>query len=99
MNPSSSSNPRISPLLSAVTWLEVAVLVVDGGGLLIAHPLVVGIWPWSLAPFNLRFLGALYTAALLAAFLQSWLPMVPPAPNTTALGLRRSAATSSPSVA
>lgn len=67
-----SSNPPISLLLSAVTWLEVAVLVVAGGGLLIANPLVVGIWPWSLAPFNLRFLGALYTAALLAAFLQSW---------------------------
>lgn len=67
-----SGNPRISLLLGAVTWLEVAVLVVAGGGLLIAHPLVVSIWPWSLAPFNLRFLGALYTAALLAAFLQSW---------------------------
>ena len=39
----SSSNLRISPLLSAVTWLEVAVLLVAGGGLLIAHPLVIGI--------------------------------------------------------
>ncbi|MDD2882656.1 MAG: hypothetical protein PHQ58_19725 [Rhodoferax sp.] len=81
----SSSNPRISPLLSAVTWLEVAVLVVAGGGLLIAHPLVIGIWPWTLAPFNLRFLGALYTAALLAAFLQSWFGKWAPARTVTTM--------------
>lgn len=79
------SDPRISPLLSGVTWLEVAVLVVTGGGLLIAHPLVVGIWPWSLAPFNLRFLGALYTAALLAAFLQSWFGRWAPARTVTTM--------------
>jgi hypothetical protein len=85
MTPPSSGNPRISPLLSAVTWLEVAVLVVAGGGLLIAHPLVVGIWPWSLAPFNLRFLGALYTAALLAAFLQSWFGKWAPARTVTTM--------------
>lgn len=82
---SSSSNPRISLLLSAVTWLEVAVLLVAGGGLLIAHPLVIGIWPWSLAPFNLRFLGALYTAALLAAFLQSWFGKWAPARTVTTM--------------
>lgn len=70
--PPASGDPRISPLLRGVTWLEVAVLVIAGGGLLFAQPVVVGIWPWSLAPFNLRFLGALYSAALLAAFLQSW---------------------------
>jgi hypothetical protein len=81
----SSSNPRISPLLSAVTWLEVAVLLVAGGGLLIAHPHVIGIWPWSLAPFNLRFLGALYTAALLAAFLQSWYGKWAPARTVTSM--------------
>ena len=72
MIPSPPTNPRISPLLLGVTWIEVAVLLVAGGGLLIALPWVVGVWPWPLSPFNLRFLGALYTAALLAAFLQCW---------------------------
>lgn len=33
---------------------------------------MIGVWPWALAPYNLRFLGALYTAALVAAVLQSW---------------------------
>jgi hypothetical protein len=46
---------------------------------------VVGIWPWSLAPFNLRFLGALYTAALLAAFLQSWFGRWTPARTVTTM--------------
>ncbi len=85
MIPAASNDQRISPLLSGVTWLEVAVLVVAGGGLLIAHPVVVGIWPWSLAPFNLRFLGALYTAALVAAFLQSWIGRWAPARTVTTM--------------
>ena len=66
------ANPRVSRLLLGVTWLEVAVLFVAGGGLLLAVPAVIGVWPWALAPYNLRFLGALYSAALVAAFLQSW---------------------------
>ncbi len=65
------TNPRVSRLLVAVTWIEVAVLTVAGGGLLIASPAVSSIWPWPLAPFNLRFLGALYTAALVAATIQA----------------------------
>lgn len=85
MTPPSSRDRRISSLLSGVTWLEVVVLAVAGGGLLIAHPVVVGIWPWSLAPFNLRFLGALYTAALLAAFLQSWFGRWAPARTVTTM--------------
>ncbi len=85
MIPSSAGDPRISPLLRAVTWLEVAVLLVAGGGLLIAYPRVVGIWPWPLAPFNLRFLGALYTAALVAAFLQSWIGRWAPARTVTTM--------------
>jgi hypothetical protein len=72
------ANPRVSTLLLGVTWLEVAVLLVAGGGLLLALPAVIGVWPWALAPYNLRFLGALYTAALVAAFLQArhggWAP-------------------------
>ncbi|MGE0314477.1 MAG: hypothetical protein AB7P21_22920 [Lautropia sp.] len=73
-----ATNPRVSRLLIGVTWVEVAVLIVAGGGLLLAMPTVVGVWPWSLAPYNLRFLGGLYTAALVAAYLQSsqggWAP-------------------------
>jgi len=47
------------------------VLFVAGGCLLLARPAVIGVWPWALAPYNLRFVGALYTAALVAAFLQA----------------------------
>ena len=83
--PPASGDQAISALLRGVTWLEVAVLVIAGGGLLIAHPLVVGIWPWPLAPFNLRFLGALYTAALLAALLQAWIGRWAPARMVTTM--------------
>lgn len=72
------AGPRVSALLIGVTWVEVVVLLLAGVGLLIAHPLAISVWPWTLAPFNLRFLGALYSAALVAAFLQAlagrWAP-------------------------
>jgi hypothetical protein len=64
-------NPRISKLLAAVTWLEVAILFWAGFGLLFYPPVVEPVWPWPLAPFNMRFLGALYSAALIAAVLQA----------------------------
>ena len=66
------TNPRISVVLRAVTWLEVAILAWAGGGLLFYPPIMAPFWPWPLAPFNLRYLGALYTAALVAALLQAW---------------------------
>lgn len=66
------TNPRITGLLLGVTWLEVAILFWAGLGLLFFPPIIEPFWPWPLAPFNLRYLGALYTAALLAAFLQAW---------------------------
>lgn len=66
-----NDNPRISKLLAAVTWLEVAILFWAGLGLLLYPPVVEPVWPWPLAPFNMRFLGALYAAALIAAFLQA----------------------------
>ncbi|MEZ5727064.1 MAG: hypothetical protein R3E48_03045 [Burkholderiaceae bacterium] len=69
---------RISRLLLAVTWLEVGILVWAGLGLLFYPPVMESFWPWKLAPFNLRYLGALYGAALIAAFLQAragaWTP-------------------------
>ncbi len=71
-------NPPITPLLRGVTWLEVLVLFIAGAGLLLNVALVVGIWPWPLRPFNQRFLGAIYSAALVAAFWQAivgrWAP-------------------------
>jgi hypothetical protein len=68
---SHDNNPRISRVLLAVTWLEVAILLWAGLGLLLHPPVVEVVWPWPLTPFNLRYLGALYAAALVAAFLQA----------------------------
>jgi hypothetical protein len=63
---------RISRLLWAVTWLEVVILTWAGLGLLFYPPVIESFWPWPLAPFNLRYLGALYSAALIAAFMQAY---------------------------
>ena len=63
---------RISRLLIVVTWLEVVILTWAGLGLLLYPPVIASFWPWPLAPFNLRYLGALYSAALIAAFLQAY---------------------------
>lgn len=63
-------NPPITPLLRSVTALEVAVLTIAGLGLLLDVAAVTGVWPWPLKPFNQRFLGALYSAALVAAVWQ-----------------------------
>jgi hypothetical protein len=68
----SDTNPHISGVLLGVTWLEVVILLWAGLGLLLYPPIMEPFWPWPLAPFNLRYLGALYTAALVAAFLQAW---------------------------
>ncbi len=65
------NNPPISKLLSGVTGLEVVILFWAGCGLLFYPPVMQPFWPWTLAPFNLRFLGALYAAALIAALLQA----------------------------
>ena len=64
-------NPPISIVLRAVTWLEVVILAWAGAGLVLYPPVVTGVWPWALAPFNQRYLGALYLAALTAAWLQA----------------------------
>ncbi len=72
-----SLNP---PLSSSVKIFTGAVLVVLIGGLLLffAPQLILPRWPWTVAPFNARFLGAFYTAegaVILSLFLTNrWSP-------------------------
>ena len=58
-------NPRIPDFLRAVTWVECAV-VAGAAGLLYTLPKWGGteIWAWQTPPFNARFVGAIYLAAL-----------------------------------
>jgi hypothetical protein len=57
-------NPRLAPLLRAVTFVEVIVLFGAGFGLFFLPDLARELWPWPPAPFNTRFLGAIYLASL-----------------------------------
>ena len=72
------SNSAISSLLRTVTWVEVLVLIVTGGGLFFLPDLARAQWPWSIAPFNGRFVGAVYlgsfVSAALMAFYGRWSP-------------------------
>lgn len=60
-------NPPITPLVRWVIVLGVLVLAVAGGGLFFLPDQLGPLWPWVLAPFNTRFLGAVYLAALAPA--------------------------------
>lgn len=75
---SASTNPSISPLLRVFTWIEVLVLFVAGGGLFFLPDLARAQWPWIIAPFNARFVGAVYlgsfVSAALMAFHGRWAP-------------------------
>ncbi len=73
-----SANPPISNLLRGITWLEVLVLIVTGGGLFFLPALAREQWPWVIAPFNGRFVGTVYlgsfVSAGLMAFYGRWSP-------------------------
>lgn len=56
-------NPPITWLLRAFTWIEVVVLLGAGGALFFVPDFARDVWPWSLTPFNTRFLGAIYLAS------------------------------------
>jgi hypothetical protein len=62
-----SLNPRIPDFLRAVTWLE-CLVVASAAGLLLAAPKWGGqdIWAWQTPPFNARYVGVIYLAALVA---------------------------------
>lgn len=66
--PANAANPRVSALLQAVTGVEVLVLFVAGFGLLVTPATLGEIWPWRLTPFNAAFLGAIYSASMVATF-------------------------------
>lgn len=68
---STESNPPISALLRFLTLVEVVVLFLAGVVMFFLPKVVGPLWPWELLPFNARFLGAVYSAACIAAFLQT----------------------------
>ena len=57
-------NPSLTPLLRVVTFIEVLVLFGAGFGLFFLPDLARELWPWTPAPFNMRFLGSIYLTAL-----------------------------------
>ena len=58
-------NPSITPFLRAFTLVETLVLVGAGFGLFLFPEIFRAIWPWQIAPFNTRFLGAIYLGAMI----------------------------------
>jgi hypothetical protein len=58
-------NPRIPDFLRAVTWLE-CVVVASAAALLLTTPKWGGqeVWAWITPPFNPRYVGVIYLAAL-----------------------------------
>jgi hypothetical protein len=71
------ANPNLSPWVR-VFALAVAAVLIGGIVLLISPGLISAYWPWRLTPFNERFLGAFYTAELVAililAAINRWSP-------------------------
>jgi hypothetical protein len=69
MNPKQpeAENFTLSVLLRALTWVEVLVLILAGGGLFFLPKLAATHWPWIIAPFNGRFVGAVYLGSFVSA--------------------------------
>lgn len=63
-----TEHETISPFLRWVTAIEVGVLIVAGGGLFFFPDITAPMWPWTLKPFNARFLGAVYLGSMVSAF-------------------------------
>jgi hypothetical protein len=67
-----NSNPTITPLLRWLTAFESVVVFISGAGLFFIPQVIGPLWPWALAPFNARFMGAIYFTALMAAGILAW---------------------------
>jgi hypothetical protein len=61
-----NKNPSITPFLRYFTLIETLVLVGTGFGLFLFPSVLRLIWPWQIAPFNTRFLGAIYLGAMVS---------------------------------
>jgi hypothetical protein len=61
---STNDNPPITQFLRYFTLVETLVLVGAGFGLFFFPNILRPVWPWEIAPFNTRFLGAIYLGAL-----------------------------------
>jgi hypothetical protein len=78
---SSAENRKITPFLRAFTSLEALVLLSATIALFIFPDFTRANWPWNIAPFNTRFLGAIYFGALfpvaMMAYYGRWSPARP----------------------
>jgi len=61
-----NENPAISPVLRGSSFIELLMLIGAGVGLFFMTDLTRAQWPWDIPPFNARFLGAVYLAAMVA---------------------------------
>jgi len=71
MNPKQSdpNNLTLSQVLRALTWIEVLVLILAGGGLFLFPKFAAEQWPWVIAPFNGRFVGAVYLGSFISTII------------------------------